>query len=383
MKKSKKYKYLQMSIRDIVSNVKTKDIILDPVYQRGFVTDLKKQTGILECIKNGKFLPPILLRPLDKEDQYEVLDGKQRITTAMREFDRLSDFGSPEDFEDFKTTLIDMAVLEKMSNEQAFDKFLVVNESSVVIKRSEKILGHKNTQLYQILKNNADWLLKLFYPKTAHDQLEKTIKGYNKLEHSRYGIHDTLVRCLAMINAKKLLNINKSYKNFNTLIKSDIDVSKVEEFFKTLKKTFDYNLVYLKDCSPLRVILLSAAQINTKRNNPPEIHKFHQNNPLYFVDASFQQKELDLKINSTGGEQTNSSEYEYLYKKCAELDKVPRSYSSAIRHQLKEQDPGCVICGSLVGTEVDHIFPYSKGGDTTLSNAQLLCSSCNKQKGNS
>ena len=33
--------------------------------------------------------------------------------------------------------------------------------------------------------------------------------------------------------------------------------------------------------------------------------------------------------------------------------------------------------------EVDHILPYSKGGDTVLENAQLLHRHCNRAKNNS
>ena len=32
--------------------------------------------------------------------------------------------------------------------------------------------------------------------------------------------------------------------------------------------------------------------------------------------------------------------------------------------------------------QVDHKYPWSKGGRTKLENARLLCSSCNKSKGN-
>ncbi|MFV8489589.1 HNH endonuclease, partial [Mycoplasma sp. 31_09] len=32
--------------------------------------------------------------------------------------------------------------------------------------------------------------------------------------------------------------------------------------------------------------------------------------------------------------------------------------------------------------QVDHIYPWSKGGSTTKDNAQLLCGSCNAKKSN-
>ena len=45
----------------------------------------------------------------------------------------------------------------------------------------------------------------------------------------------------------------------------------------------------------------------------------------------------------------------------------------------------CAICKKWFYSEeleVDHIEPWSKGGRTVLSNAQLLCKPCNKKKGN-
>ena len=32
--------------------------------------------------------------------------------------------------------------------------------------------------------------------------------------------------------------------------------------------------------------------------------------------------------------------------------------------------------------QIDHIDPWSKGGRTVLSNAQLLCAPCNRKKSN-
>ena len=47
----------------------------------------------------------------------------------------------------------------------------------------------------------------------------------------------------------------------------------------------------------------------------------------------------------------------------------------------------CAICNQKIlkftDCEVDHIIPYSKGGTTTVENAQLVHSTCNKMKGNS
>ena len=44
----------------------------------------------------------------------------------------------------------------------------------------------------------------------------------------------------------------------------------------------------------------------------------------------------------------------------------------------------CEVCGTEIRfnqAEADHAFAWSRGGPTTLENAQLLCVSCNRSKG--
>ena len=50
--------------------------------------------------------------------------------------------------------------------------------------------------------------------------------------------------------------------------------------------------------------------------------------------------------------------------------------------KLGERDGfNCVQCGTVKDLEIDHIVPFSKGGSDELDNLQLLCRSCNAQKG--
>lgn len=67
-----------------------------------------------------------------------------------------------------------------------------------------------------------------------------------------------------------------------------------------------------------------------------------------------------------------------------------RVISSKLRYQvLKRDNFKCCACGAspakdtTVELHIDHIIPWSKGGETTIDNLQTLCSACNLGKSDS
>ena len=66
-----------------------------------------------------------------------------------------------------------------------------------------------------------------------------------------------------------------------------------------------------------------------------------------------------------------------------------RSISDKLRYQvLKRDNFKCCACGASpakdpsVELHIDHIIPWSKGGENTAENLQTLCSKCNLGKSN-
>ena len=55
---------------------------------------------------------------------------------------------------------------------------------------------------------------------------------------------------------------------------------------------------------------------------------------------------------------------------------------SNIRWAVWERDNfTCKKCGARQFLSIDHIYPESKGGETSIENCQTLCKSCNSSKG--
>lgn len=71
------------------------------------------------------------------------------------------------------------------------------------------------------------------------------------------------------------------------------------------------------------------------------------------------------------------------------IRRTPRDINERLRFKvLKRDNFKCVYCGKSPATDasvilhVDHIIPWSKGGETVIENLQTLCSKCNLGKSN-
>ena len=78
------------------------------------------------------------------------------------------------------------------------------------------------------------------------------------------------------------------------------------------------------------------------------------------------------------------------YKTASNTKRKSRVISVKLRYQVLARDHfKCCACGASpakdpsVELHVDHIIPWSKGGETAIENLQTLCSKCNIGKSNS
>lgn len=91
----------------------------------------------------------------------------------------------------------------------------------------------------------------------------------------------------------------------------------------------------------------------------------------------------DKESSEENIELTNSNRLENVI-----VHKTRREPSNRLKVQVLMRDGNrCKLCGiecndGLHNIHFDHIVPWSKGGETTLDNLQVLCSDCNLAKGN-
>ena len=82
---SKQLNYTATDIASVLFTINQMGCEMNPIYQRDFVWDEENQQRLLDSIFNGVDIGRVVLLKHDytKDIVYEILDGKQRLTTLM------------------------------------------------------------------------------------------------------------------------------------------------------------------------------------------------------------------------------------------------------------------------------------------------------------
>ena len=166
---------------------------------------------------------------------------------------------------------------------------------------------------------------------------------------------------------------------------------------KALEKA-DLNLVHYRDVSEedlfknLEDVWLNVGKQPTFRNMKPPISKYstHQYVAKFgtWIKAleafiEFINSNADFEKEVAPEEDGLQNDYE---EEIVSKHKTKRNPSERLKVQVLMRDGNkCRLCGiTVTGNDIhfDHIFPWSKGGETTLENLQILCKPHNLAKGN-
>lgn len=199
------------SILEIFQKIKDKKLLLNPEYQRNVIWDKAKKTAFIESLFMGIIIPPVYVVEIPgdnilEENTYEVVDGKQRLSTI-------------DDF--IKGTL----VLQEKSLEYYPDWFAGKVFSSIRQEHSEMVNEMLSSVLdiYVITANSPEF--------TKYDIFSRLNKGAEKLKVNEI---------------RKAIYRSETLKIIENYVKGHIDEPQYKLVFTTndIKRYEDYGRFY-------------------------------------------------------------------------------------------------------------------------------------------
>ena len=353
-----------MKIKDIYKKIRDGIIISDIELQREIVYDIDKQKLVIDSIVKGIPLPAFYLWENNK-NKLEVLDGKQRIE-AIKNF-----IENQIQYESITWRETDPKIQKKIND----------TDLSVIICRGEENLKREifrriNTlgvalSKYEVLNGlfHGEYLRGLTRYTKQDKDVGKVLKS-NSRGNNQYKILQLLMdlnnKPKDMLSINKYVNENKKKAFENDQIKINKHMKFVRQIFDNYREIdiyFSLSKKYIKDLSIWR---LKKDTINKR------IQSY-----LKSDDAKLTQKSKEIEDIIQTVVKNISVDQKRLFSR-DDKEKL-------LKKKMNQNDKyNCETCDQLFFKEeltVDHKKAWSKGGRTELSNAELLCRSCNSKKG--
>ena len=355
-----------MNIKTLYEQLRDGKIISDIELQREIVYDTEKQMLVIDSIVNGIPLPAFYFWKND-DGILEVLDGKQRIE-AIKKF-----IENDIQYQDKLWKQTDKKIQDIINNTELS---IIVCEGKEQLKR--EIFRRINTlgvplSPYEVLNG-------LFYGEylrgltvyVGQDRDTLKVLGANSRGKSQYKILQLLMVLKNLSRDPQTINdyVSKNQKNSFADDQREISkyikfVSEVFEEYGQLDIYFNLARKYFKDSV---IWKQNKDEINSR------IKRYLKSDDAKLTDKS---KEIEDIIQA-------------IVNNISVDDK--RLFSSDDKKEyLRRRKPNeegkyqCAKCKKYFYKEeltMDHKDPWSKGGRTELSNAELLCRPCNIKKGN-
>ncbi|MDA7826591.1 DUF262 domain-containing protein [Rhodobacteraceae bacterium] len=392
-----------------------------PDYQRPLAWSNKQKQLLIDSIIRGYDIPKMYWERLSAEGQYKyaVIDGQQRITTLWGFYG--NEFSLARDAEPVNGTNIAGKKFSELDEDiqesiNAYQVNVVIVEEAIQNDDEDEIREmflrlQNGTSLKAQEKRNAEpGKMRDFVKEIARHPFFENCKFSNtRLTFDHIAAQ---MVCLEIageptsVRDSNLTSMYKVHRDFDTTSKIAKKVQKVLNFLNTAfpEKTPElerYNVITLYSlCSTLveKYALAGVADslrnwfINFERDRRDDDHKDEEDRDPQLIEYK------RLTSYSTDGEESIRARLEFWEKRffldfpdIRPLD-PQRSFSHEQRLSIYRRDQGkCQLKLKCNGSEklawenwhADHITPFSKGGQTTVSNGQISCSACNQSKGNS
>lgn len=384
-------------ISTIVELLRSNHLDLEPDYQRGDVWKPKQRSALIDTVLNDLDVPKLYW--FEKgPGKFEVVDGKQRITTFRMFLDNELELDGGEydglffrDLPvDIKSRVLEFKVVVMQLSGDRWDEDIV----------QDMFLRLQNgTPLNPAEKRRA--IMGKIGPIVDDMAATKVMSENCAIPESRYGREDAAAKIihLALGNPDiKAKAIEETYKK-GDLNENHEKIKAAKRALNILSRGFNGRGVFFKKYS---IISATTAIIELLAEYSFTDKETCIADALQLVEAKRKANDKDPLPGEEGQELTKltaaarSDRADHIkfrrdfYRKViisAGITPVDqrRAFSSEEKAAIYFRDGKlCKSCGkefSIDQLEVDHIMPFSRGGLTELTNAQLLCVTCNRAKG--
>ncbi len=354
-------------------------LTIQPEYQRNYIYASdggKKEMAVIESILKGYPIGLIYFNRIS-ENNLEVLDGQQRITSVGR-------------FVTDKFAIKDENGMEQYFSGMAKDKKAKILETKLLIYECEGTESEikewfKTINIAGVPLNDQELLNAVYsgpfvtlgkeeFSNSQNANIQKW-SAYIKGSANRQEFLECALNWVSKGNIGDYMsrhrfdkNINELKRYFNSVIDwVSIVFTDVESEMRGLEWGRLYEVYHKKAYNPAKV----SAEVQKLYGDP--YVKNRRGIFEYVLGGSTDTKLLDVRVFD---EATKKSVYASQSKK-AEAKGESNCPLCAIGHDANKSK-----LWKLAEMDADHVTAWSKGGGTNVNNCQMLCKSHNRAKGN-
>lgn len=351
-------------------------LTIQPEYQRNYIyADGKKDVAVIDSVLKGYPLGVIYFNQVG--DNYEVLDGQQRITSLGRfvthklaikdknGMQQYIDGLNEEDREKVLNTTLLIYICEGTEGEIK-EWFQTINIVGVPLNNQEKLNAIYSGPFVSALKEEFS------NSQNAH------IQKWNAYVTGSANRQDFLERALQWVSQGNV----EAYMSKH---RQDNDITPVKTYFNAV---IDWASAVFSDVLPEMRGLEWGRLYEQYHNNPYNVKTVSQRVHELFADP-YVTNHKGVFEYILGGEQDRSLLNIRVFDK-ATINRVYTKQTTQAKAKGISNCPDCALQQGSNSTRIyklnemdaDHVTAWSKGGATDEANCQMLCRHHNRSKGN-
>ena len=381
------------------------DIIPQPDYQRDYVMDVKTASKLIESVLMNIPIPTVYLCE-EVDGTFSIIDGQQRMTSfvkylkneyALKGLEELSELNGKTFAEldkslqrTLKACTLNSIILTKESQDLKYEIFARLNQGAIRLKPQELrnciYRGSLNNLIESIAEENK-YLKELFLEENRRKNYQEYILRFFALRNFN-NYSSSMTKTMNNFMSKHQNADENELKELKNLFNGTIDIIK-QVFGSTAFCAYDRqkNQFMNKFSGSVYDSIIIACSMFNSHDLMVNADKIRgQVNEIKKNNAEYQ----DFTYAATGSKNRVIGRIMMIYNLIAEIvgkpsdGDVSRLFSDDVKEELWHDDYVCSYCGQKIlskdDAEVDHILAFKNGGETEISNAQLLHRHCNRKK---